>query len=303
MAGISSKAISRAVDNKYKYNGKEEQRKEFADGSGLDWMDYGARMYDGQIGRWSLLDPLSGKMRRFSPYNYGFDNPMRFVDPDGMEATDSKFKDKDGNVTKEVDDGSNAVFQEKGSGVNLHYEFAGFDETQCGKNEVNTTTAIQEAENLNENNQALAPGDGNTYCNFATQNVMKTYESAKGERKGTTEIEGMANSMAVDLDKSMTHYTKVDKQSALQNAEDGKLVVLAFIKPGGHGHVAVLSVGDNINKGEVANIGAHNGFLSIERGKGSNGAVFSSTSAGKVSYYVRENREFQRATNMPEWAH
>lgn len=64
---------------KYKYNGKELQE------TGM--YDYGARFYMPDVGRWGVVDPLAEKAPGWTPYRYGFNNPIKYTDPKGLFET------------------------------------------------------------------------------------------------------------------------------------------------------------------------------------------------------------------------
>jgi RHS repeat-associated protein len=81
--GLTFNSYSRenSTPNQYKYNGKEEQ-----DELSLGWLDYGARMYMPEIGRWYSIDPHADSYTSITPYNYVYNNPVNFVDPDGRDG-------------------------------------------------------------------------------------------------------------------------------------------------------------------------------------------------------------------------
>ena len=105
--------------NRFKYNGKEEQVT-----GDLEWLDYGARMYDSGLGRWFGVDPFQESFISLSPYNYCSGNPMVFIDPSGALVT--HYVDKDYNVLLNTDDGSDDVVVVPDEYVGDFKKFASF---------------------------------------------------------------------------------------------------------------------------------------------------------------------------------
>jgi RHS repeat-associated protein len=83
--------------NKYLYNSIE-----FLSDLNLNYYDYGARFYDPQLGRWNRKDPLMEWHFNYSPYAYCFDNPVSYIDPDGMDASSGVLNDWNGDIARKL---------------------------------------------------------------------------------------------------------------------------------------------------------------------------------------------------------
>ncbi|WP_157493018.1 RHS repeat domain-containing protein [Dyadobacter tibetensis] len=72
---------SNASKYRYLYNGKE-----LSEEFDLNFYDYGARWLDPGMGSWWEVDPLADQFPSLTPYNFAENNPIRFIDPDGMAS-------------------------------------------------------------------------------------------------------------------------------------------------------------------------------------------------------------------------
>ncbi len=120
----------------YKFNGKEIDEE-----TGLYY--YGARYMNPRTSLWYGVDPLAEKYPNITPYCYTDNNPVRYIDPNGMikrEYYDHDNMEHSGNLYKNYinfKDGGENVFNLFAHGNTTGFGYRGYTGLSTGKNAVN----------------------------------------------------------------------------------------------------------------------------------------------------------------------
>jgi RHS repeat-associated protein len=215
MAGISSTAAT-TLGNKYKYNGKEEQRQEFSDGSGLEWLDYGARMYDALVGRFFTQDRFSEEYYNYNSYHYCLNDPIKNVDINGdYVMAQYTSKDADGNdievclTYKRTDNGSYGFFDDQGNVYVAGSDLTGFIDQ--------VSDALSQLASISNHLQIMERFDQVVESNFQHLIRATPGNGSNGDNTRILDVDGKVIGNVVDWDPTQltVEGVKVNQQTVL----------------------------------------------------------------------------------------
>jgi len=129
----------------YLFSGKELDEE-----TGLYY--YGARYYNPKTSTWASVDPMAEKMAGWSPYNYAFDNPIRFIDPEGLKPTDIVVIDQQGNLIQRFKSKKHEVWMVSG------YDDESLDKNGGDVTAKKVTISLSYTGKMNPDNKKMSQG-------------------------------------------------------------------------------------------------------------------------------------------------
>lgn len=180
----------------YLYNGKELQRE-------TNYLDYGARQYDPQIGRWHVQDPLAADAPGWTPYRYGFNNPISYTDPTGM--FEDWVQNEDGEIYWDKNARSQATTKqgEKYLGKNLTFKFSSYIDKDLWDGPVGKfpageklTSTINVTSNTDADNNLLSVDIKSETFVHSTGGIFKGDGYFPGQKNVALNIEGATSGSA-----------------------------------------------------------------------------------------------------------
>jgi RHS repeat-associated protein len=149
-----------ANTNRYTFSGKEKQTIK-----DLGWLDFTARMLsNSEIPMFTTQDPLAEKHYSWSPYVYVYNNPLRFIDPFGLDSLDAVALTRAAeNAVKYVTDNYGTVDANCNRGVNHAFEELTGNNELAGKNANNMVKQLENSDNFETISQSevqIAANDG-----------------------------------------------------------------------------------------------------------------------------------------------
>jgi len=219
---MPGRSFSSTNQYRYGFNGKENG-KDISEGG----QDYGMRIYDGRLGKFLSVDPLTKSYPSMSPYPYAMNRPIDGIDLDGLEW--------------------------------IHYKIQ-FKENSNGKPEILSKITVEDFRNKSESQLNVIHGTKSFYSEYSQgfgekgRGVLYTYEEL--DEKGNVK----SSKQEMEVKSKLTRHGFYAGQGCI--TKSGELIT-----PGEYGNydfgMKPIDMGDAIAKEHdfLQNKPNHKGFM------------------------------------------
>jgi RHS repeat-associated protein len=268
---------------KYKFQGKELQ-----DELGLNWYDFGGRVYMPDIVRTPQLDPMAEKFYDLSPQSFLGNNPLSFIDPTGMEIINGETARRE-RLQSQVDGGNKYLKDNYGGNRDLtKKDFATKDEYKTYKDKVNSLEGFEKSLEKSIVNEAKI-------------------QSSIDDFKTTDPVNfNLANNLTYKDSSGNEHNIDINVVSGSEYNNGGAATRATFVKGADNSYKSIDSIETTMDFGRVKPVSsvlahemghayniAKNPAQAAAQGRGSNGTIDCQDPSNRYSFQSQTAMDWQ----------